>query len=225
MAAKLRNLFLLGTSHVGKSTCALALGAAAGMAVVSTDELGRHPGRPWTGVPEEVEEFYQYLSDDTIHWFLRVHHENMRPVIQNCTTEMRQANRAFVLEGSALRPEYLSAWDISDALSICLYADNDLLRQRIETESNRAAQGKPMKIAIDRFIERSLRENEALAEAANRNGVTLFDVTHVTSAKSLVEKLSAHIEIATELTTEKQTHTVATPAQERNTPFKGRVET
>lgn len=198
MAAKLRNLFLLGTSHVGKSTCALALGAAAGMAVMSTDKLGRHPGRPWTGVPEEVEEFYQNLSDDTIHWFLRAHHENMRSVIQNCITEMHQTSRAFILEGSALRPEYLSAWNIGDALSICLYANDDHLRRRIEAESNRAAHGKPMQIAIDRFIERSLRENEALAEAADRNGVTLFNVTHVTSAKSLVEKLSAHIEIMTD---------------------------
>lgn len=193
MAAKLRNLCLLGTSHVGKSTCARALGSTAGMAVISTDKLGRHPGRPWTDVPKEVEEFYQHLSDDTIHWFLRVHHENMRPVIQNCVAEMRQANSAFVLEGSALRPEYLSFWDISDALSICLYADNEFLRRRIEAESDHAAQGKPMKIAIDRFIERSLRENDALVEAANRHGVPLFDVTHVSSAKSLIEKLSAQL--------------------------------
>lgn len=198
MAAKPRDLFLLGTSHVGKSTCAYALGTAAELAIISTDKLGRHPGRPWASAPQEVEEFYQNLSDNTIHWLLRVHHENMRPVIQNCIEEMHQASRTFVLEGSALRPEFLSAWDIGDALCMCLYADDDILRRRIEAASNRSAKSDPMKTAIDKFIERSLRENDALAEAANRNGVTLFDVSHVTSAKNLVQKLSAHIETATD---------------------------
>lgn len=197
MAAKPRSLFLLGTSHVGKSTSACALGAAAGVAVISTDKLGRHPGRPWAGAPHEVLEFYQNLNNNTIHWLLRAHHENMRAIIQNRVREMFQASRAFVLEGSALRPEYLSAWDIDDALSICLHADDNTLRRRIEVASNRSAQGKPMKIAIDKFIERSLRENAALAEAAERHGVTLFDVTHITSAESLIEKLGTHIYLTT----------------------------
>ena len=87
-------LLLLGTSHVGKSTCARGIGNAIGWPVIATDKLGRHPGRPWTSVPDPVTEFYLRLTDDAIHWFLRVHHENMRPVIQETIKAAREVAAA-----------------------------------------------------------------------------------------------------------------------------------
>ena len=97
-------MLVLGTSHVGKSTCARGIGNAIGWPVIPTDKLGRHPGRPWTSVPDPVTEFYLRLTDDAIHWFLRVHHENMRPVIHETIKAAREAGGGFIFEGAALRP-------------------------------------------------------------------------------------------------------------------------
>jgi 2-phosphoglycerate kinase len=193
MTSRPSGLLLLGTSHVGKSTCAHAIGRAIGWPVISTDKLGRHPGRPWTGVPDPVMEFYLRLTNDAIHWFLRVHHENMRPVIRDKIKATRNADDGFILEGAALRPEYLPDWEISEALVMCLHAEPRALRERIEKESSYCQQSDPTKTAIDKFVERSVRENEALVEAAIRHKILLVDVTDLKSADRLTKELTARL--------------------------------
>ncbi len=186
-------LLLIGTSHVGKSTCASNVGSALGRPVVSTDALGRHPGRPWTGVPDAVLEFYHRLSDDAVHWFLKVHHENMRPLIGARITALREAGRGFVLEGAALRPEYLADWPVGDALAVCLHVETDVLRARIRQSSDYDRQGESMRLAIDKFTERSLRENDALAEAAVRLNVPVVDVSDLREADRLAGQLASRL--------------------------------
>lgn len=193
MMTKPSALLLLGTSHVGKSTCAHRIGSVLGWPVISTDRLGRHPGRPWMGVPDPVMEFYLRLADDAIHWFLRVHHENMRPVIQGKLQALREEGGSFVLEGAALRPEYCPDWAIGEALVICLHAEPRALRERIERESRHAQQDDRMKIAIDKFAERSIRENEAFIEAATRHGIPLMDVSDSNSADRLAKDLISRL--------------------------------
>ncbi|WMT86319.1 AAA family ATPase [Pelagibacterium sp. 26DY04] len=183
-------IVLLGTSHVGKSTCAGRLGAGLGWSVMSTDAMGRHPGGPWTDVPRPVIEFYLGLPDDAIEWFLRVHHQNMRPVIGAAIGAARNSG-GFVLEGSALRPEYLSGWELGGARAVCLFADETVLRQRIVAASGYDGRDRDMQWAIDKFIERSLRENRALVEAARTFEIEIVDVTDLRNADRLVETLIA----------------------------------
>lgn len=186
-------LLLTGTSHVGKSTCAGKVGAALGWPVVSTDALARHPGRPWLNVPAPVLEFYASLSDDTLHWFLKVHHENMRPIIAAKIKAMGEAGPGFILEGAALRPEYIDLWELEAATAVCLRVEPGVLRARILTGSDYDRQDAPMRFAIDRFTERSLRENDALAEAALRIGMTVADVTDLTEADALAARLATEL--------------------------------
>ncbi|MGJ4855213.1 hypothetical protein AB4037_19185 [Labrys sp. KB_33_2] len=193
MMTKPSALLLLGTSHVGKSTCAHHIGSALGWPVISTDQLGRHPGRPWTGVPDPVMEFYLRLADDAIHWFLRVHHENIRPLIQSKLQALRQEGNGFVLEGAALRPEYCPDWAIGAALVICLHAEPRALRERIERGSRYSQQDDRMKIAIDKFAERSVRENEAFVEAATRHDIPLMNVSDPNSADRLAKDLISRL--------------------------------
>jgi 2-phosphoglycerate kinase len=42
-----RVVLIGGTSNVGKSTVAQAVAERLGFEYLSTDELARHPGRPW----------------------------------------------------------------------------------------------------------------------------------------------------------------------------------
>jgi len=175
-------LLICGTSHVGKSTLATDIGNALGWPVFSTDKMGRHPGRPWENAPPHVLEFYRQLSASTIYTLLRHHHDNMWPGIKRFITDKHNAGQPFVLEGSALRPEYLE--DASEA-AICLYADAAFLRGRMEEVSSPSSQSSTMRTATEAFIARSLTDNAELEAAARKVGINRIDAQDVAAIKQL----------------------------------------
>ena len=50
-----------------------------------------------------------------------------------------------------------------------------------------------MKIAIDKFVERSVRENEALANTAIRHKVLLVDLTDLKNVDRLTRELTSRL--------------------------------
>lgn len=182
-------LLIFGTSHVGKSTLAGRLGEALEWRVASTDKMGRHPGRPWPEVRQPVAEYYSGLTDETIYWFLRVHHENMWPLIQEKISAEHGANKGLVLEGSALRPEFIADLDCQKVLAVGLYAEQAFLRKRIEFESLYSRQDDARRLLIDKFITRSLRDNDQVVEDASRLGLRLLDVSDTEKLERLSEEL------------------------------------
>lgn len=185
----MRGLLIGGSSHCGKSTLAHRLGTALGWRVRSTDGLGRHPGRPWTGVPDAVEEFYYALSDDTIYWFLRVHHTNFWPLLERIIEEEAAADGGFIMEGSALRPEVVATLNDTGLLAVCLYAKAEFLEERMKRESGYHDRDARQKRFIDKFIARSLRDNRELREAAQAHGIRLIDVTDPIGLERATEHL------------------------------------
>jgi hypothetical protein len=170
------------------------IGDATGARVTSTDRLGRHPGRPWPQVRPQVDEYYSRLTDETIYWFLRVHHENIWPVIQH-KIELGRSFGQYVLEGAALRPELISTF-ADDAISIVgLYASREFLEHRMETESRYAQADEHGRVLISRFIARSLRDNEQLIEDARRLRLRLVDVASPRNVSSVVEELTATLSL------------------------------
>jgi shikimate kinase len=184
-----RGLFIGGSSHCGKSTLAQRLGEALDWRVKSTDALGRHPGRPWPSIPAPVEEFYEMLSDDTIYWFLRVHHTNFWPLLARTIAEEKKAGGGFVLEGSALRPENLATLDDAEVLPVYLYADPEFLAERMRRASDYGQQDVRQKRLIDKFIARSLRDSLELHEAAKAHEYWLIDVADATGLERATEQL------------------------------------
>ena len=184
-------LLILGTSHVGKSIIARHIGDATRWPVTTTDELARHPGRPWTGVPDAVIAFYRDLGDDAIHWFLQVHHANMRPVIGAHIRSAMAAGDGFILEGAALRPEFLAEWNLGTPMAICLTAPADTIRARIRASSGYADRDLEMRLCIDKFTERSIRENQALVDGANRYDIPVHEVPDRPAAARLADALIA----------------------------------
>lgn len=180
-----------GSSHVGKSTLARALASSLGRELISTDDLGRHPGRPWPSVRPQVAEYYASLSDETIHWFLKVHHENLWPRIHQIIESHRQLAKPFVLEGAALRPEYVAQLEPGRITALFLYADDDFLRQRMVEEACRDDADEPKAALIDKFIERSLRENREMLEAARTADMRCVDVAVPGALDALMKELSA----------------------------------
>ncbi|MEH6678389.1 hypothetical protein [Phenylobacterium sp.] len=176
---------------MGKSTLANRVGDAWRARVTSTDKLGRHPGRPWPKLSPPVEEYYSRLTDETIYWFLQVHHQNIWPVVERRIALERETPGRFVLEGSALRPELIATLDVSDLLVVGLFADPDFLRNRMEIESQYAEQDEHRKALISRFIARSLRDNDEIIRDAERLKLPLLDVANSASLQDAVEKLAA----------------------------------
>lgn len=178
-----------GSSHVGKTTLANELAASLGWELISTDNLGRHPGRPWPSPRPQVAEYYSNLSDDTVHWFLKVHHENMWPRIRQIIEDCQHRSTPFVLEGAALRPEYVAKLDPTIMARVFLYADDDFLRSRMIQAAGYGDADKSMVPIIDRFVERSIRENrEMLADARNAD-IRCIDVAAPKSLEALTTEL------------------------------------
>jgi gluconate kinase len=190
-----RGLVIGGSSHCGKSTLAHRLGEALDWRVKSTDALGRHPGRPWPSIPAPVEEFYETLSDDTIYWFLRVHHTNFWPLLARTIAEEKAAGGGFVLEGSALRPENLATLNDAELQAVCLYADAEFLAERMRRSSGYEQQDARQKHLIDKFITRSLRDSLELHEAAKAHGWLLVDVADAAGLERATEQLLAELRV------------------------------
>ncbi len=178
-----------GTSHVGKSTLAAKLADALGWASTSTDMLGRHPGRPWLAIPPPVAEFYARLTPETIHWFLKVHHENIWPAIRQGIEAERSARRPFVLEGAALRPEYMATIVSREIFGVLLHAPDDFLVERMRSAAAYEQRDDAERGLIDAFIDRSLRENADFHAAARQAGLGMVDASDERAVAGLFEEL------------------------------------
>jgi 2-phosphoglycerate kinase len=186
MPKPLRGVLIAGTSHVGKSTLAARIAAARGCPVIATDKLARHPGRPWPQIPDAVAEHYTRLSPEAIYWFLRVHHENMRPRVEALIREA-VTQGFFVFEGAALRPEFIAPLAFPDVLQVCLYAEPAFLRARILAESQYDQCDGAQKVWIESFLARSLTDNAALLDGARQHGFTCIDASDTAALEVLFD--------------------------------------
>ncbi|WP_375588071.1 AAA family ATPase [Hoeflea alexandrii] len=179
-----------GTSHVGKSTFARMVANAVGGDLISTDDLSRHPGRPWPTVRAEIAEYYSNLSDETIHWFLKVHHENLWPRIAHIIDVHLQAAKPFVLEGAALRPEYMARIETGVVLPLLLHCSDALLQKRLIEGSRLEDADEATSALIGKFIKRSLRDNDDLLDAARKAQIRCIDVGASGAIDMLAKELS-----------------------------------
>ncbi|MBA1349285.1 hypothetical protein [Rhizobium sp. WYCCWR 11146] len=187
-----------GSSHVGKSTLAKSLAVSLGRELISTDKLGRHPGRPWPTLRPQVAEYYSRLSDDTVHWFLKVHHENMWPYICQIIENQRRLLKPFILEGSALRPEYMTTLDPNLVRAVFLYAEDDFLRARMMEEAGYKDATQSAALVIEKFVERSIRDKREMLEAARDAKLQCVDVAYSEALEALAKELAAAYSVVNE---------------------------
>lgn len=189
MAEPFAGVLICGTSHTGKSTLAARIGQATGASVISTDQMARHPGRPWPEVRAEVAEYYARLSAETIHWLLKAHHENMQCHVLRAIEVARVPRGVFVIEGAALRPEIYAPLLGMSVVGVCLHAAPDFLRARMEVASAYPLRDQRQRQLIDAFVERSLRENIALRDAARLANFVSVDVADGLAADQMAATL------------------------------------
>jgi 2-phosphoglycerate kinase len=179
MVGESRILLIGGASHVGKSTLAQRLAADRGWDYRATDQLARHPGRPWQAkpkqVPNHVADHYRLLSaDELVADVLRHYREMVWPSIAAIVND--RATDRLILEGSALLPELVNTLNLANIAAIWLTATNEFLSGRINAESDYGSRSPSEKILIDQFVARKNLFNERIIHTVNQLCLPSVDV-------------------------------------------------
>ena len=193
---KLQNVRVIligGTSHAGKSTLGEALALRLGWVYQSTDKLARHPGRPWQTppktVPPHVAEHYLSLPvDELIADVVRHYTQTVWPLVEEMVSAHTNdpLRDCLVIEGSALLPELAARLTHNKAAMVWLTASPEFLKQRIYGESDYENKTPLEQKMIHKFMERTVRFNERMAEAVSRLGLTLINVENFRDTKELL---------------------------------------
>ncbi|MBT9370189.1 hypothetical protein KLP42_09780 [Rhizobium sp. CSW-27] len=191
----LRQILIGGTSHVGKSTLAARLAARLQWPVGSTDDMARHPGRPWPDPRPQVAEFYAGLSPETIHWFLKVHHDNMWPLITQRLASTAARQETLILEGSALRPERTTSLRSTELAAFLLHLSPERLVQRMHATSAYREQDRSRRMIIDRFIDRSLRDSADLQASARQHDVPILDAEQPDLLETVLDHIGGDVAV------------------------------
>ena len=95
----------------------------------------------------------------------------------------------FVFEGYALRPEYIAPLISGKLLVVFLYADNDFLQERMRSEAKYDQADEAKRSIIDKFIDRSLRDNSEMHVAARNHDVRVVDTPDGVAVATLFDEL------------------------------------
>ena len=181
-----------GTSHVGKSTLARRLADDLGWNYLSTDQLARHPGRPWNigdrPVPEDVIEHYSKLAmAELVDSVLLHYRHNVWPII-DAIVRSRLRNRfdcGLVFEGSAILPELVGASEYARVSSIWLTVPEQLISERVLHSSDYETRSATERRLIDAFLERTIAIDRFIRDATDSNHQLCLDASSVDPYETL----------------------------------------
>jgi 2-phosphoglycerate kinase len=173
-----------GTSHVGKSTLSQRLAEELGWNYLSTDQLARHPGRPWKvgdrSVPDDVVEHYTNLAvPELVDSVLQHYRSNVWPII-DAIIQSRLNNPfdvGLVLEGSAILPEQVCVAAFPRVNAIWLTAPDHLITERIKRNSNYGIGTSAERKLVDAFAKRTLEIDRILRDSVKITGQKLLDAS------------------------------------------------
>lgn len=171
-----------GTSHVGKSTLGQQLADALGWDYQSTDQLARHPGRPWRtedrAVPEHVAHYYAGTSSAELLQSVLMHYRtNVWPIV-DAMVRSRLRNRfdhPLVLEGSAILPNQISLAAYDRVRAVWLCASEEVITARIKASSGYESATPADRRLVDAFIGRSIGFNALVRTDALANSLVVLD--------------------------------------------------
>jgi 2-phosphoglycerate kinase len=177
-----RVILIGGTSHAGKSSLAAELAARLAYEALSTDQLARHPGRPWrqgdAPIPPHVALHYGTLTPEALIVSVSEHYGRMWPMVRELI-ERRAVDPdvpGLVLEGSALLPERVAELRRDDVAALWLAADEPLIEARMRRESRFEAANPAERALIEAFLERTRRFQRRTMESVARLGLPRLDV-------------------------------------------------
>lgn len=170
-------LLIGGTSHVGKSTLATQMAETLGWSQLSTDQLSRHPGRPWreddSSLPTDIVEYYSDLtSEQQMNSVLEHYKQNVYPIADAVIRS--HLNNSFdpclVFEGSALLPDQVLASPYDRLASVWLTEPDETIATRIREASHFERRTMAEKRLTEAFLKRSTAMNAMITVTAARHG-------------------------------------------------------
>lgn len=171
-----------GTSHVGKSTLGRRLAGDLGWNYLSTDQLARHPGRPWRAgtqrVPADVVEHY---TDQSVTGLVDSVLSHYRKIVWPMIDAIVQArlNNPFdpglVFEGSAILPELVSSGGYPRVCAVWLTAPDALIEERIKFSSGYAESTEAERRLIAAFLGRTMAIDRVLRTSVAATSQQLID--------------------------------------------------
>jgi len=192
-----RVILIGGTSHAGKSSLADALARRLGYEALSTDQLARHPGRPWrrgeAPVPPHVVEHYSTLPPEALIADVMRHYEAMWPMVRELV-ERRLADAeapGLVLEGSALLPSLAGRIGGGRVAAVWLVADETVLEARMRRESRFEAADAAGRALIEAFLERTRRYQRSMVAAVDALGLMRLTVRPAESIEAVADHVTA----------------------------------
>jgi len=196
-ASRLRVILIGGPSNAGKSTLAESLASKLGWHVTSTDSLARHPGRPWGQVKPHVAEYYRSLSVDELVADVARHHQRIWPSIKGLITSHAtdSSTDRLILEGSALRPEYVARLGLDEVAAVWLTASDGLLRERIHRASDFRQATADEQLLVDKFLGRTHRDNQETMKAASSLHLHWIDVGEASPTNDLADALLERLSV------------------------------
>jgi hypothetical protein len=124
------------------------------------------------------------------------HHQRTWPGLKTLITAHATdcASDRLILEGSALRPEYVASLDLDEIAAIWLIADDALLQRRIYLACGFEQATARERAMVENFLARTQRDNQVTMDAVKRLGLPWFDVGEMASpgdlADAFLERLS-----------------------------------
>ncbi len=190
-----RVLLIGGTSHAGKTSLATFLASEVDGEHLSTDSLGRHPGRPWprgkNPVPAHVADHYLTLSRNELLTDVLRHYAGLLPAIEDIISRRinDRALKPLFFEGSAHWPYHVADLVSENVQAVWLTINEHLLTQRIYDSSSFSQSGKKQKRLIQKFLDRSIHYNHQMNEAIQHLGLKSIEVTSSTGMPDLRKKI------------------------------------
>lgn len=169
------------------------LAAELGWNYLSTDQLARHPGRPWrddgSALPADVVNHYSQLSTAQLVRSVLAHYQqNVWPIIAAIVRSHlnNPYDPSLVFEGSAILPEAVAAAAFDRVGFVCLRASEAFIRKRIYESSDLENKPSDDQSLIQAFVSRTLALSKVTDQAVRDAGLPLIDVEKPQAYQKLV---------------------------------------
>ncbi|MEL6920729.1 MAG: hypothetical protein AAFO77_06845 [Pseudomonadota bacterium] len=114
----------------------------------------------------------------------------MWPVVKALIEQTIGQRQCLILQGSALRPEFLIELAAREVKCHGLYASADFIRRRIEVSSDYRNCSSENRTLIRAFITRTIRDNEEVKSTAETLGLELTEASNPPAVETLFQDLT-----------------------------------
>jgi hypothetical protein len=146
-----------------------------------------------------VAEYYRLLSVDELVIDVARHHQRIWPRIKGLITSHAtdSSTDRLILEGSALRPEYVARLGLDETAAVWLTASDGLLRERIHQASDYFQAAAAQQLLVDKFLGRTQRDNQETMKVVRHLHLHWLSVEEASTtddlADALLERLSVQL--------------------------------